>query len=135
MSEKWIATKEIQAVGLKQAPIKRLIFAQVSLLAGFWLVLMAVDATAAKSAMIGGLIAVIPNAYFMHWAFRYTEAVAATQIVQSFYRGETGKFLLTSLLFAGAFILVEPLNIVVIFFVYIFMMALNWILALCFLGR
>lgn len=98
-------------------------------------VLLWVDQLAAISALLGGLIAIIPNAYFAKWAFRYSGARAADKVAQSFYRGEAGKFILTSILFALVFIGVKPLNVLVIFVTYISMMALSWLLALRFIKR
>jgi ATP synthase protein I len=48
--------------------------------------------------MLGGLAALLPNLYF---AFRTTRAVAtdAQSIVRAFYAGESGKLILTAVLF------------------------------------
>lgn len=59
---------------------------------------------AGMSAAAGAGIAVIGQAYFVVRAFRYAGAVSARAIVQNFYRGEAGKFMLTALLFAAVFI-------------------------------
>lgn len=97
--------------------------------------LLLIDQVTASSALLGGLIAIIPNAYFAKWAFRYSGARAADKVAQSFYRGEAGKFILTSVLFALVFIWVKPINVVVIFVTYIGMTALNWLLALRFIRQ
>ncbi len=70
---------------------------------------------AAKSALLGGLTCAIPNAYFVWRAFRYSGARSAVRIVQSFYQGETWKFLLTALCFIAIFQRVEPLNVLALF--------------------
>lgn len=59
---------------------------------------------AALSVLAGALVAIVGQAYFVWRAFRYAGGAAAKHIVQEFYRGEAGKFVLTSLLFAGLFI-------------------------------
>lgn len=104
-----------------------------------WLVvaagLLLVDWLTAYSALLGGFIALVPNAYFARWAFRYSGAQAAVAVAQSFYRGEAGKFVLTAVLFASVFALVKPLNAGSLFLMYMFMVALNWILALSLLKR
>ena len=89
-----------------------------------------IDPVKAYSTLLGGVIAIGPNGYFTRWAFRYSGAQSAGSVAQSFYRGEAGKFLLTTVSFAAVFILIKPLDIVVLFLSYIFFMALNWILAL-----
>lgn len=70
------------------------------LLIAFWLG----GRNAGLSAGLGAGIAVVTQAYFVFFAFRYAGAHSAQQIVKSFYRGEAGKFVLTALLFAAVFI-------------------------------
>ena len=66
-------------------------------------------AVSGYSGLCGGLIAWLPNLYFAHKAFRFSGARAAQSIVRSFYAGEAGKLILTAVLFALAFVGVEPL--------------------------
>ena len=116
--------------------IMRIFYVQLAVLFLASLLLLIISSsTSAISALAGGLISVVPNAYFARWAFRYSGARSATHVAQSFYRGEAGKFVLTTLLFAGVFILLKPINVVILFLAYIFMMALNWILAFFCLER
>lgn len=61
------------------------------------------DPGAGLSALAGAGIAVIGQAYFVYRAFRHAGARSARHIVQGFYRGEAGKFVLTALLFAAVF--------------------------------
>lgn len=61
------------------------------------------DTSSAFSAIVGGLICIIPGWYFAFQAFRYSGARAAKQIVLRFYWGEAVKYLLTIMLFALAF--------------------------------
>ncbi|MDF1764032.1 MAG: F0F1 ATP synthase subunit I [Oleibacter sp.] len=70
---------------------------------------------AAYSALLGGLTCALPNAYFVWRAFRYTGGRMAMQVVQSFYQGESWKFVLTALCFAVIFQRVEPLNVLALF--------------------
>jgi ATP synthase protein I len=74
---------------------------------------------AAKSALLGGLTCALPNAYFIWRAFRYTGARSAAKVVQSFYQGESWKFVLTALCFAVIFQRVEPLNVLALFAAFI----------------
>jgi ATP synthase protein I len=78
---------------------------------------------------IGAGIFITPNAYFTYYAFRYAGARAAQQVAQSFYRGEAGKFILTTVLFAVSFAVVRPIDAVAVFAAYIFFMAVTWMLA------
>jgi ATP synthase protein I len=121
---------------LRKPPLLRVFVAQlVLLLVIATALLLAVDTTAALSALVGGVISIGPNAYFARWAFRFSGAKAAGDVARSFYRGEAGKFLLTAVMFASAFALIKPLNPAVLFLTYIFIMALNWILALRLIKR
>lgn len=121
---------------LVKPPLLRIFVLQLMVLLIVSIVIfLRLDSIAALSAVIGGLISIAPNAYFARWAFRFSGARAASKIAQSFYRGEAGKFIFTTLLFAGTFALMRPINVVVIFLVYIFMMALSWMLALHFFKR
>lgn len=70
---------------------------------------------AAYSALLGGLTCALPNAYFVWRAFRYSGARSTVQVVQSFYQGESWKFVLTALSFAVIFQRVEPLNVLALF--------------------
>lgn len=62
------------------------------------------DASSGLSALAGAGIAVIGQAYFVARAFNHAGAVSAQHIVNAFYRGEAGKFMLTALLFAAVFV-------------------------------
>jgi ATP synthase protein I len=59
---------------------------------------------------LGAGIAIAGSLYFALQAFRHAGAMRAPQIVQSFYKGEAGKFVITVLLFAAVFAWVKPLQ-------------------------
>ncbi|AEB60980.1 F0F1 ATP synthase subunit I [Ectopseudomonas mendocina] len=81
---------------------------------------------AGYSALLGGLIAWLPNLYFAHKAFRFSGARAAREIVRSFYAGEAGKLILTFVLFALAFAGVKPLEAPMLFGVYLLTLMVSW---------
>lgn len=83
-------------------------------------------AVAGYSGLCGGLIALLPNMYFAHKAFRFTGARAAQAIVRSFYAGEAGKLILTAVLFALTFAGVKPLNALAVFGVFFVTQLVNW---------
>jgi len=74
-----------------------------------------IDDVMAKSALIGGLVYLIPQGWFAYRAFRFQGARAAPLVVKNFYRGEAGKFLLTTIAFVASFSLVRPMNVLVFF--------------------
>jgi len=82
------------------------------------------------SALLGGGIAWLPNAYFALRAFRYRGARAAQKIIRSFYAGAFGKLILTMALFSIVFIQVKPLNALALFLGFAFVQTMNWIVPL-----
>jgi ATP synthase protein I len=73
-------------------------------------VLLLVDLVAAYSSLLGGFISIVPNGYFAWKAFRFRGARNTPLIVKSFYAGETGKLVMTGVLFALVFAGVRPIN-------------------------
>jgi len=86
------------------------------------------------SAMLGGIVAIVPSALFAKNMFRYQGARAARQIVKSFYFGEALKILSTAILFALVFIVykVAPLAF---FFTYIMVLMTYWLAPLLFANK
>jgi len=82
------------------------------------------------SALLGGLIAWLPNTYFALRAFRHRGARAAQKIVRSFYAGAFGKMILTMAMFAVVFIKVHPLSALALFVGFAFVQTMNWIVPL-----
>jgi len=74
---------------------------------------------AAYSVLIGGMIALVANAYFTYKAFQLYGARSMTAIVQSFWAGQVGKMVVTAVLFALVFITVKPFDVVLLFLGYI----------------
>ncbi len=81
----------------------------------------------AYSILIGGLIYWLPNMYFATYAFLFRGARAASDMLASFYRGEIGKFLLSSVGFATAFVLIKPLDVVSLLGAYIVLTLVQWL--------
>jgi len=90
-----------------------------ALLLGIWREL------AAWSLLLGGLAYLVPQAWFTLQASRYGGAKRAAQSVGAFYRGETGKYILTAAIFAAVFATVQPVNVPAVFGGYIGMMVLG----------
>ena len=105
---------------IKRPPVYRLIllqcFSTVALAAVcyFWK-----GSTAGLSALLGGMIATLPNAWFVWRAFRYSGTREGERVLGSFYIAEVGKFVLLAMLFALVFKLVEPLHAGALFGVFI----------------
>ncbi|GGJ94867.1 F0F1 ATP synthase subunit I [Pseudomonas matsuisoli] len=81
---------------------------------------------AGYSALLGLMIAWLPNVYFACKAFRFGGAQAAQAIVRSFYAGEAGKLILTAVLFALTFAGVKPLEPLAVFGVFFLTLLVSW---------
>lgn len=66
---------------------------------------------AARSAILGALIFVVPNGLFAALAFRPSAAESPGSALRAVYLGEGIKLLATLILFATCFIAVKPLHI------------------------
>lgn len=75
------------------------------------LMALTVSPRAAWSAGMGAGIAVAGSLYFAVRAFYYAGAADASRILQNFYKGEAGKFVLTVLLFAAVFLRMRSVHI------------------------
>jgi len=80
----------------------------------------------------GGLIAVVPQAYFATLAFRWRGARAAGAIARSSYAGEVGKFFLSVAGFAMVCSALRPISGLAVFAGYLVMLAIqiigSWLL-------
>jgi ATP synthase protein I len=88
--------------GIKAA--KRLLSTQVSVT--FLIAICAkiiLGNKSAWSAIAGGIVCVLPNAYFAFQLFRHNGAHAAKQIVHGFYKSEAMKLMIAVALFAVVF--------------------------------
>jgi ATP synthase protein I len=110
---------------ISRPPILRIYGFQCALVLLASVILIPLDKVTAYSAVIGGMISVVPNVYFARQVFRYTGAAFAREVARSFYRGESGKFVTTLALFAATFVLVQPLQVFVLFLAYLSVMLLN----------
>lgn len=64
----------------------------------------------AVSALAGGLIATIANAFFSFWVFADYRAQQPSRLVARLYGAEIAKLVLVGLMFAGAVQLIAPLS-------------------------
>jgi ATP synthase protein I len=81
------------------------------------------DQTAGYSALLGGLIALLPNAFFAYKAFCYFGARSTKDIVLSIWSGAMGKWILTAVLFALVFVGISQLDIAALFVAYLLSVA------------
>ena len=117
---------------IARPPVHRITLCQLVLLVALCLLLLAVDKVVAYSVFCGGLIAVIPQAYFALLAFRWRGARAASAVARSSYVGEVGKFVLSVCGFALVFAALRPISSLAVFAGYLGMLAVqltgSWLL-------
>jgi len=80
---------------------------------------------AGYSALLGGLTALLPNAFFAYKAFRFFGARSAKDIVLSMWSGAMGKWILTAVLFALLFVGIRQLDITALFVGYLLAVAIG----------
>lgn len=113
-------------------PVHRITLAQLATLVLLCLILLASDKVRAYSVLSGGLIAILPQAYFAALAFRWRGARSARAIARSSYVGQVGKFLLSVAGFAAVFVALRPIDAPAVFAGYLLMLVIqitgSWLL-------
>jgi len=113
-------------------PVHRITLAQLAILVLLCLILLSSDKVRAYSVFSGGLIAILPQAYFALLAFRWRGARSARAIARSSYVGQVGKFLLSVAGFAAVFVALRPLDAPAVFAGYLLMLMIqitgSWLL-------
>ena len=113
-------------------PVHRIAMVQTVVLALLCLLLLASDKVRAYSVFSGGLIAILPQAYFAALTFRWRGARSARAIARSAYAGQVGKFLLSFAGFAAVFVVLRPLDAPAVFAGYLLMLVIqitgSWLL-------
>lgn len=105
----------MQGAKIQRPPVHRITLAQLAVLVVMYLLLAAYDKVFAYSVAAGGLIAIVPQAWFAFQAFRRRGAGAARAIARSSYAGEIGKFMLSVAGFAAVFQAVRPIDGLAVF--------------------
>ena len=114
--------RPVQGARLSRPPAHRITLSQLALLLLCWASLHHWDEPAANSFLLGGLILIVPNAWFALGVFRWRGASVARQAVRASYAAEVGKFLLTFAGFAAVFATVRPIVAWAVFAGYIAML-------------
>ena len=112
---------------IARPPVHRITLAQLATLTLLCLLMLAYDQVVAWSLAAGGLIAIVPQAYFARLAFRWRGAKSARAVARSSYAGEIGKFLLSIAGFAVVFATVRPISGLAVFAGYLAMLAIQMI--------
>jgi len=117
---------------IARPPVYRITLAQLTVLGSLCLLLWLRGEILAYSVLYGGLVAIVPQAYFAALAFRWRGARSATAIARSSYVGEVGKFFLSVAGFAVVFAAVRPIDGLAVFAGYLVMLVIqitgSWLL-------
>jgi ATP synthase protein I len=124
---------KLKAITINKTAAYKLLGIQLVISVGVALLLLVYSGrVSAWSALMGGLIFILPNAYFTRSAFRGNERESPGFIVRWFFIGEAGKLVLTAVMFALCFVWVEFLQVKILFTMYIVMIIINMAgLSLC----
>ncbi len=108
--------------------IQRTLIIQVSLtFLTAAVVLLTAGQVAAYSALLGGLIYLVPNLYQVKQVFSTSDSNNIRQILRDLYKSEIWKMALTIVLFGVVFSTVKPIEPFSIFGVFILMQLVAWI--------
>jgi len=117
---------------IKRPPVFRITAVQLMVLVSSSVLIFTFDAVWAYSVLSGGLIAVLPQAYFATRAFRWRGARSAQAIAKSSYAGVVGKFVFSAAGFAAVFALLRPIEGLAVFAGYLAMLMIqiigSWLL-------
>ena len=111
-------------------PIQRVALYQLLILMPVCGIVSGFDVTLAGSIMVGGLIQIVPQAWYARQAFRYRGARQVNKIVRAMYWGESGKVILTAALFVTTFIVWKQLNFLAVFCAFTVMIPVGWLITL-----
>lgn len=91
-------------------------------------VALLLDTEIGVSILLGGLIQLIPQAWFTWQAFKYAGANHASAIVRSMYRGEAGKLVLTACGFTVVYSVMDNVNAIALMGAFITMLGVQILL-------
>ena len=117
---------------IARPPVQRIALVQLAALLPLSAILLTRDKVLAYSVLSGGLVAVVPQAWFAARAFSQRGARSAAAIARAGYVGEVGKFALSVVGFAAIFAAVRPIDGPAVFTGYLVMLAIqitgSWLL-------
>ncbi|MBR9827062.1 MAG: F0F1 ATP synthase subunit I [Oceanospirillales bacterium] len=88
------------------------------------------SAVAAYSALLGGMLYLVPGLYFTWRALGNKDANSAQRVLLSMYASAIGKMMLAVALFSATFMLVQPLSPFSLFGTFMLLQLSGWMLQL-----
>jgi len=111
---------------IQRPPVHRITLVQLGVCAILALLFLLRSPEAGISALAGGLISAIPNAYFIYKAFMYSGARQVDHVLRSFYRGGAWKMVLTAIGFAAAFKLIHQPDLLALFSTFVVVQSVSF---------
>ena len=124
--KRWI---ENTVITIPKPEILKATLTQLAVLLLIAVALGLADSQLAISVLVGGLVQILPQAWFSRQAFKYAGATKVDKVVRSIYRGELGKVVMTATLFAIVFTVSKQWNYLALFITFLVMIPLQWFLA------
>jgi len=124
--KRWI---ENTVITIPKPEILKATLTQLAVLLLIAVALGLADSQLAISVLVGGLVQILPQAWFSRQAFKYAGATKVDKVVRSMYRGELGKVVMTATLFAIVFTVSKEWNYLALFTTFLVMIPLQWFLA------
>lgn len=100
--------------------IRRILLIQLLATIAISALLLVFDQLYFWSALTGGLIATLANAYVAWKVFFKQQEEKPEKILASYYGAEVSKIILTVMLFSAAIVMIKPLSIITLLSVYFF---------------
>jgi ATP synthase protein I len=117
---------------IPRPPAHRITLTQLAVLAALSLFLLVIDSVYAVSVLSGGLIAILPQAYFANRIFKWRGGSSGRVIARSGYVGLIGKFVLSIMGFAIVFATLRPIEGLAVFAGFLAMLTIqiigSWLL-------
>jgi len=108
----------MQKTGTNQ--IRRILLIQLMATIAISVSLLVFDQVYFWSALVGGLIANLTNAYFAWRVFAKSQESKPEKILATYYGAEVSKIILTVMLFTAAIVMIKPLSMITLISVYFF---------------
>lgn len=93
--------------------------------------MLASGLTAAKSAVIGGAIAIIPGAFYA-WRLIVSRDSTPSRLLRAHFVAEAGKLMLTFVMFAATFVWMKDVSAIPLFVAYIGVLLVYWLALILF---
>ena len=111
---------------LRDSPINQIVLVQLIATFAASASFLVLGSVAAYSALLGGLICVLPNTY-LAYRLTHTDGLTREQKIGRWIQGETGKIVQSGIMFALVFMWIKPIDPMLLFLTFIGVQLLHWL--------